>query len=68
VASRRDVVGGRTPLHWAAASGRGSIVDLLLDRGADPAAADKRGRTPAELARDAGFSEVAERLETSEPG
>ena len=63
--SRRDVVGGRTPLHWAAANGRGSIAELLLGRGADPAAIDKRRKTPADLARDAGFAELAERLESS---
>jgi ankyrin repeat protein len=60
--SRRDVVGGRTPLHWAAASGRGSVAELLLAKGADPGARDKRGMTPAELAAAAGFPDLAQRL------
>ena len=60
--SRRDVVGGRTPLHWAALSGRGSIAELLLARGANPGARDKRGQRPADLAEAAGFTELAERL------
>jgi ankyrin repeat protein len=59
----RDVLHKRTPLHWAAASGRGSIAEALLARGADPASIDKRGMTPAELAAAAGFRDLAERLD-----
>jgi ankyrin repeat protein len=66
--SRRDVVGGRTPLHWAAAGGRGSIAELLLARGADPDARDKRGESPADLARASGFDDLAERLKGPGPG
>ena len=60
--SRRDVVGGRTPLHWAAAGGRGSVAELLLAHGADPKARDKRGAIPADLAAASGFAELAKRL------
>ncbi len=58
----RDVLHKRTPLHWAAASGRASIAEMLLARGADPAATDKRGQTPAELAAASGHPQLAERL------
>jgi truncated hemoglobin YjbI len=37
---------GRTLLHGAAAAGRLSLVELLLDLGADIGAADGSGRTP----------------------
>ena len=60
--SRRDVVGGRTPLHWAAASGRASIAELLLAHGGDPSTRDKRWATPADLAEASGFPEMARRL------
>ena len=65
---RRDVVAGRTPLHWAAVSGRGSIAELLLAHGADPKARDKRGATPADLAEASGFSVLAERLKQAAAG
>jgi ankyrin repeat protein len=42
---------GNTPL-WAAAfnsRGRGDLISLLLDHGADPDAANAAGRTPREL-------------------
>ena len=61
-AHRRDVLNKRTPLHWAAESGRGVIAEMLLARGADPAAKDKRGQTPADLAAAAGHVELARRL------
>lgn len=60
--SSRDILHKRTPLHWAAAGGRASIAEMLLARGADPTATDKRGQTPAELARAAGHVKLAERL------
>ena len=40
---------GSTPLHLARAS-TSSAADLLLEHGADPAARDAEGRTPAEIA------------------
>lgn len=39
-----------------------AIVALLLEHGASPHMADKYGRTPLELARDKGFSEIARLL------
>lgn len=54
--------GGWTPLHQAAAHGRGEIVDMLLERSADPAAPSDDGRTPADMAAEKGFDDLAERL------
>ena len=41
---------GSTPLHLAARFDQRSAADLLLEHGADPAARDAEGRTPAEIA------------------
>jgi hypothetical protein len=41
----------RTPLHWAAQLGHREIVRLLLDLGADPAAKDIKGLSPAQRTR-----------------
>jgi cytohesin len=41
---------GRTLLHWAAMAGQREVVNLLLDLGADPNAADDCGDTPLHLA------------------
>lgn len=38
------------------------IVKLLLDRGASPHMTDKYGKTPLELAKDLGFTEIADLL------
>jgi len=48
-ASAVDAKGG-TALHWAAARGIKDVVLMLLEAGADPAAGDSKGRTPAEIA------------------
>ena len=58
----RDLLHRRTALHWAAASGRASIAEMLLARGADPHIKDKRGMTAADLAAEAGHPELARRL------
>jgi ankyrin repeat protein len=51
---------GRTPLHLAAGAGELSVVQALLDRGANPAATDPTfGATPAQWARFFHQSEVA---------
>ena len=38
--------GGRTPLHTAVASGKGDVVPLLVENGADLSATDDEGNTP----------------------
>lgn len=43
---------GRTALHQATIGGYGDILELLLQRGADPNAADRRGYTPLALVED----------------
>ena len=43
---------GTTPLHLAARFDRKETVELLLERGADRAARDDEGRTPADVAGD----------------
>jgi len=50
-------------MHAAAANGHLSIVKLLLKKRANPGARDQNGRTPAELARNAGYNEVADYLD-----
>ncbi|KAH7175283.1 Het-eN [Dactylonectria macrodidyma] len=45
---------GQTPLSWAAAEGNGVILRLLLESGANPAAADDDGRTPLSWASERG--------------
>uniref|UniRef100_A0A0N8ETG3 tRNA endonuclease ANKZF1 n=1 Tax=Heterocephalus glaber TaxID=10181 RepID=A0A0N8ETG3_HETGA len=44
--------GGFTLLHAAAAAGRGSVVWLLLEAGADPAVQDSQARPPYTVAAD----------------
>ncbi|KAF6112707.1 ankyrin repeat and zinc finger peptidyl tRNA hydrolase 1 [Phyllostomus discolor] len=44
--------GGFTLLHAAAAAGRGSVVRLLLEAGADPTVQDSRTRPPYAVAAD----------------
>jgi uncharacterized protein len=52
-----------TPLMLAAANGDEGIVEELLARGADPAVVGTDGKDAARLARDAGFTVLARRLE-----
>jgi Ankyrin repeats (3 copies) len=56
--------GGVTPLMAAAAGGHGSMVELLLRCGADPARRDPRGHSAAFYARAAGRPHLAARLDT----
>ena len=42
---------GNTPLHYAAGYGRGEVVLLLLDAGANAAAKNATGKTPLALVR-----------------
>jgi RNA polymerase sigma factor (sigma-70 family) len=53
---------GWTPLHYAAGMGFGTLVQPLLDRGADPTRADEEGKTPLDVAIDANHSDIATML------
>jgi hypothetical protein len=53
-----------TPMMAAAACGCEAAVELLLQRGADPARRDTVGRTAAAYARHAGHPHLAARLDT----
>lgn len=54
---------GYTPLMGAASAGREDIVLLLLSRGADPALVSEDGKTAADVAREHGHAELADRLQ-----
>jgi uncharacterized protein len=54
--------GGYTALHSAAANGNRALAQLLLDAGAAVTASDD-GRTPQDLARERGHSELAAQLD-----
>uniref|UniRef100_A0A8C6LMK3 G protein-coupled receptor kinase interacting ArfGAP 2b n=1 Tax=Nothobranchius furzeri TaxID=105023 RepID=A0A8C6LMK3_NOTFU len=53
---------GNTPLHIAAKAGQILQAELLAVYGADPGALDSSGKTPIDVARQAGHHELAERL------
>ena len=57
---------GWTPLNWAAGSGQLEIVELLLERGADPLAVGRDLRTPQMIALAAGHADVVKRLRRAE--
>lgn len=54
--------GGNTPLHGAAISGNSALIEWMLDSGADRAATNFDGKTPAEVALAAGLADAAELL------
>jgi len=49
---------GFTALHWAAENGNLEICQFLLTKNADPAAQDRQGRTPLDLAARGNHAEV----------
>jgi RNA polymerase sigma factor (sigma-70 family) len=53
---------GWTPLHYAAGMGFSTLVQPLLDRGADPSRPDEDGKTPLDVAIDANHSGIADVL------
>ena len=59
---------GRTALMMAAMFDRTALLDLLLARGADPAARDAAGLTAAELAKRMGAAEAEAKLASSTGG
>lgn len=58
----RDAESGSTALHIAASYGRRDVVLLLLDRGADRRIRNKAGKTPYDLAIEAGQKDLAAML------
>jgi RNA polymerase sigma factor (sigma-70 family) len=53
---------GWTPLHYAAGMGFNTLVQPLLDRGADPLRRDEEGKTPIEVAVDANHNDIVDVL------
>src|SRR5438309_10449446 len=53
---------GSTPLHTVAFTGDRASLDLLLKHGADRAIENNDGKTAADIARERGRGEIAERL------
>ena len=56
---KRKFLGGRTPLHWAAAEGYEATVQTVLDYHADPGAKNTSYRTPLQEAIMQGHEHVA---------
>lgn len=57
--------GGYTALHAVARRGAGTLVELLLGAGADPALRTDQGQDAADLAAEAGHILLAERLRSA---
>ena len=55
-----------TPLMGAAANARTGLMEMLLSRGADPSMKTTDGKTAADVAREHGHADIAERLERFE--
>ena len=50
---------GNTPLHAAAWYGQTGIARCLMEKGADPTTVDHENKTPAELAEEREYPNVA---------
>jgi ankyrin repeat protein len=73
---------GRTPLHWVAMLSTPAVVndssrvlperffimlaEALLRKGADPSIRDRFGKTPADLAREHGATEIQKLIERAQ--
>jgi ankyrin repeat protein len=53
---------GSTPLHTVGFTGDRASLDLLLEHGADAAIKNNDGKTAADIARERGHQEIAERI------
>lgn len=62
IVNTRDVTSGDTGLHVVVARSDALWIRFLLQRGADPNIANKKGVTPLQLAASLGFTEGAEAL------
>lgn len=56
--NQRDPDDGRTPLHEAVSTNRPTIVQWMLEHGADPNIEDHTGQTSAALARKKGMAKL----------
>ena len=61
----RPISDGKSPLMIAAANGHWNLVLLFLSNDADPQFLSEKGPSAAELAREAGFEEIATLLSMS---
>jgi uncharacterized protein len=55
--------GGFTPIFAAATANRKDLAELLVNQGANPHQANEQGKTPADVARERGHTEMAAWLE-----
>jgi ankyrin repeat protein len=62
-----ELAGGPYPLHWAANKGHISVIEALMNGGADVMAVDSRGRIPLMEAASAGHEECVKSLLTKTP-
>lgn len=58
---------GYTPLHEAAVNNNAELAGELLRAGADPGIRSDAGQTAADMAREKGYAQIAEMLETRKP-
>ncbi len=58
---------GQTPLHIAVISRKPAMVEWLLAHGANLTLADRKGATPLDAAKDRGFFEIIQLLESRPP-
>lgn len=57
---------GLTPLSWACLKGQKSVVELLVEKGAQIDHTDKNGRTPLDLAAFYGDADIVRRDDSKE--